>query len=343
MPLHLTIHCQTAWRRLVAVAAVLVATSAPAHADERSDLEQLRSTTTALIQALVEQGLLSRERADALLRQAAPRQGEALPMAAAPAASAAIAAGHVAPPVVRVPYLPESLKAQIRNDIKLDVLATARQEGWADARQLPPWLTSLTFEGDVRLRLEGDMFAKGNLSAAVYRSQVDSPAWSPDLTNTQTDRDRLTLRGRFGVTAKVGDDVTTGMRIATGGLTASATESQTLGNDFNRLAVGFDRAFVRWEPSQGLRLEGGRIANPFFGSDLLWPDDLSLDGVAISADRNLASGVFAFGSLGAFALEELPLKSAGQVAARRPVGRRRRLRRKDAFAAWRRLLRLPQH
>ena len=153
-------------RFLAMIAALSILASGAVRADERSDLEQLRSTTTALIQALVEQGLLSRERADALLKQAAPRQGEASPNASAPIAAGSAATASVAgsgapvaraaPPVVRVPYIPESLKTQIRNDIKLDVLATAREEGWADARQLPPWLKSLTFEGDLRFRLEDE-------------------------------------------------------------------------------------------------------------------------------------------------------------------------------------------
>ena len=297
-----------------AVTASLALLAAPAHADERGDLEQLRATTTALIQALVEQGLLSRERAEALLRQAAPRVAAGTAATVAnPASSPAPTAGtaRAAPPVVRVPFVPESLRQQLKDDIKLDVLATAREEGWADAKQLPPWLRALTFSGDIRVRLEDDIFAKGNLPAEVYRSQTESPAWSPDLTNTQTDRQRLTLRARFGVNAKISDDVTTGLRIATNGTTSGAsTESQTLGTNFNRLSIGLDRAFVRWEPRYNFRVEGGRMANPFFGSDLLWADDLSLDGIAISGEQNLASGTYAFATLGGFALEELPLKGA---------------------------------
>lgn len=301
---------RSAAHRLALGAALLLGAAVPAHADERAELEQLRATTTALIQALVEQGLLSRERADALLRQAAPRPPAVVSAASADAASPPAATARATPPVVRVPYIPETLKAQIKDDIKLDVLATAREEGWADSRQIPQWLRSITFEGDIRLRAQGDLFAKGNLPAEVYRSQTESPAWSPDLTNTQTDRTRLTLRARFGVNAKISEDVATGFRIATGSPTNSpTTESQTLGSDFNRYTIGLDRAWLRWQPVQDLKFEGGRIANPFFGSDLLWPDDLSLDGVAVSAERTVANGAFAFATLGAFALEEFALTS----------------------------------
>jgi hypothetical protein len=317
-----------------AVAAIALLAAAPARADDRAELEQLRATTTALIQALVDQGLLSRERADPLLRQAAPRPTEGSPvMATAASASAPTTTARATPPVVRVPYLPESLRQQIKDDIKLDVLATAREEGWADSRQLPPWLRALTFSGDIRLRLEDDVYAKGNVPAEVYRSQTESPAWSPDLTNTQTDRQRITLRARFGVNAKISDEMTAGLRVATNGTSSGATsESQTLGTDFNRLAIGIDRAFMRWEPRYNFRVEGGRIANPFFGSDLLWPDDLSLDGIALSGEQTLASGAFAFATLGGFALEELPLRGAdkwllgAQVGADVSFGNRTQLR-----------------
>ena len=104
---------------------------------------------------------------------------------------------------VRVPYIPESTRAQIKEEIKLDVLATARDEGWADARKLPPWLRTFNFEGDIRVRAETALLPDTNTPAALYRSQVESPAWSPDLTNTQTNRSRLTLRARFGFTAGV--------------------------------------------------------------------------------------------------------------------------------------------
>ncbi len=289
---------------LLAVAAALLLVAVPARADERAELEQLRATTAALIQALVEQGLLSRERADTLLRQAAPR-APAVATAPAGADSAPNVAARATPPVVRVPYLPESVRQQIKDDIKLDVLATAREEGWADSRQIPSWLRSLSFESDFRLRAEGGLFNKNNTPAELYRSQTESPAWSPDLTNTQQDRNRLTLRARFGVNAKISGDVATGIRFATGNTASSPTsESQTLGTNFNRFTVGVDRAYLRWEPGVDLKFEGGRIANPFFGSDLLWPDDLGLDGVAVTAERNLASGVFAFATIGAFALEE---------------------------------------
>jgi hypothetical protein len=273
-------------------------------------LAELRNTTLALIDALVEQGLLSRAKADELIRKA---------QAAASAAPVGAAVAAAAPPkptwgeprtVVRVPYLPETLKAEIREDIKRDVLVTARDEGWTDGRRLPGWVRDVTVQGDVRVRLQNDRFDASNTAPELYRSQTDSPAWSPDLVNTQNDRTRLTLRARLGVQAKAGEDFSAAIRVATGTTPASATQS--LGNDFNRYSFALDRAWVRWEPRQGTVLQGGRLAVPFDGTDLLWPDDLSVDGVSAHSELDIANGLYGFATVGAFALQEFATSAQDQ-------------------------------
>nr|WP_295077487.1 putative porin [uncultured Roseateles sp.] len=307
-----------------------------AHADEKRELEQLRATTLALIDALVGQGLLSRERADALLKQAqtpaaAPAPAPATwgtPLtgaAVAGAAAGAVASGAGGNGVIRVPYVSETLRAQMREEIKNEVLATAREERWADPRSLPEWVRGTTVEGDVRVRWQSERYAQpsyavdpitgqqigvpclnvsGNLPAECYRTQKDSPAWAPDLVNTTNNRDRLTLRARLGVAVKVSDEVSTGLRISTGTTSGPSSASQTLGNYFNKSSVVLDRAFIRWEPRYNLRMLAGRMANPFYGGDLLWPDDIGFDGLAAQGDLTLASGMFGFATAGAFALEE---------------------------------------
>lgn len=302
-------------------AGLLAATLAasPAHADEAAELQRLRATTLALIDALVQQGLLTRERADALLRQA-----EAAPVAAAPAPKPTTPPqwgdAKSTPGVVRVPYIPETLKREITNQIRGEVLATANEEGWADPRALPDWLKGVTISGDFRLRAQRDDYdephyapdaaglcdiAGGNLPAACYRTQAGTPAWSPDLTNTTEDRSRLTLRARLGVDAKISDDTRMALRLSTGSASSGPTSSSTtLGNGFNKAGIALDRAWLQWEPRYDLRLIAGRMPNPFFGSDLLWPDDLGFDGLAVQGESTLRSGLYAFGTAGAFPLQE---------------------------------------
>jgi hypothetical protein len=309
------------------VTACLTALATPALADEKRELEQLRATTLGLIEALVQQGLIPRDRADALLRQAQVPAG-ASAAAAAPATPPAPAWGMppqgAAAPVIRVPYVSETTKAQIREEIRNDVLTLAREERWADPRALPSWLRGLTIGGDVRVRWQQEMYdapryapgvtdpcqiAGGNLPAECWRSQTATPAWGPDVLNTTNDRDRLTLRARLSVGAKISEDTSAGLRVTTGTTSGPTSSSQTLGQGFNKASIVLDRAFVRYEPRYDVRLIAGRMANPFFGSDLIWPDDLSFDGVALQAEQNVASGAYVFGTAGAFPLEEFNVDS----------------------------------
>jgi hypothetical protein len=141
----------------LALLCALAGNTPAARADEKQDLEQLRATTLGLIDALVGQGLLSREKADALLRQATPK---------APAATwgTPLPPDAAARPVQRVPYLSETAKAQLREDIKLDVLAQAREEGWADSRQIPAWVKGVNVNGDLRLRWQSDRFGSDRMA-----------------------------------------------------------------------------------------------------------------------------------------------------------------------------------
>ncbi|MGB6310721.1 MAG: putative porin, partial [Steroidobacteraceae bacterium] len=49
---------------------LLLLSATPGHADEADELRKLRDTTIALVNALVEQGVLTRAKADALIAQA---------------------------------------------------------------------------------------------------------------------------------------------------------------------------------------------------------------------------------------------------------------------------------
>jgi hypothetical protein len=228
-----------------------------------------------------------------------------------------------------VPYLSETVRAQLREEIKNDVMTTAREERWVEPEALPAWLRKVALEADVRVRWQSDLFEApvylrdpatgaiiggpcdivgGNLPAECYRAQTvvgASPAWSPDLVNTTTDRDRLLLRARLGVYAQLTDSTNLGLRLTTGTIVGPTSTSQTLGNYFNKSSIVLDLAFIRWAPRPDFRLIAGRMPNPFYvASDLVWPKDLGFDGVALQGDYSLAPGLTAFGTAGAFPLEE---------------------------------------
>jgi len=276
------------WLPLCLLSALAVGAAVPASAGEVEELRGLRDTTIALINSLVQQGVLTRAKADELIRQAEQAgkgSSGSAPAAGAVAGAAGSAAQSVAPGVVRVPYVPESVKEEIREEVRQDVLAQAKHERWGDPGALPEWLGRLTFAGDVRVRGQADRFPTDSAPNAspLQLQNIDFGAYN--INNTSDPRNRLRLRARFGVEAALGKTVTAGVRLATGGVGAGSdptSENQTLGNYNVRSTIGVDRAFISYYPFRWLYFTGGRVGNPFFApTTLVWADDLSLEGALI--------------------------------------------------------------
>ncbi|HET8870502.1 MAG TPA: putative porin, partial [Aquabacterium sp.] len=106
-----------------------------AHAQAAESVDSVRQTTLNLIEALVQNGVLTREKADALIREAQakapPQKGEASSTAASEASSTK--------PVIRVPYIPESVRNQIRDEVKEEVVAQANAERWGVPNAAAAW------------------------------------------------------------------------------------------------------------------------------------------------------------------------------------------------------------
>jgi hypothetical protein len=291
-------------------AAVLAAFATGAQASERAELEALRDTTLNLIRALVDQGLLPRDRAEALIRDAEARSKaarastDAAAAAGAPAGAAAGAAGARAddPKVVRVPYVPQTVRDEIRAQLREEIIARARKERWGVPEALPEWLDTITLEGDVRLRAQSDRFDRSNAAAFQFPPGYFAQGNS---ANTLVDRDRFQLRGRFGAAARLSPSWSAGVRLSTGSVDSPVSTNQTLGRYFNRSAILLDRAFLRYDNQSWLSITGGRIANPFFApSETVWAADLSFEGIAASIRPQLTPTFTPFLTVGAFPLEE---------------------------------------
>ena len=303
-----------------AVAATLVASCMlPAHADERESLESLRQTTLSLIDALVEQGVLSRAKADALVQAAKDRA----------AASAAAAPGAPvrsdAPGTIRVPYVPQTVRDQIRNEIKQEVLTQARNERWGVPNALPEWADRIKIDGDIRLRYQSERLADANADPVLFVAgglvgltrAADLTRFSDTLEPTGTTRDDRSswrVRGRLGVTARVSDMVSGGIRLATGNTTNRVSTNQSLGQNFNKYQFLVDRLYVRVDPVEWLSVSGGRMPNPWFSTDLVWDEDLNFEGVAVAAKwPNAAQLSFApFATVGSFPLKEESHTASGR-------------------------------
>jgi hypothetical protein len=270
------------------------------HAGEKEELEALRSTTQNLIQLLVKEGVLTKEKADALLREAAKPAAPAAPaQAGAPAENK----------VIRVPYVPETVRNEIRDQVKEEVLAQARAERWGDAGALPEWLGRIQWEGDLRLRYQRERFPTENAPAFNFNTVNSSRSLTNALQNTTQDRERLRLRGRIGMNAKVADDWSVGLRLVTGNTTDPVSTNQTLGNYNNKYSLVLDRAFVKYEPADWLAMTGGKIPNPWFGTDLVWNENLNFEGIAATLRPKFSETLRGFLTAGAFALQEVELSA----------------------------------
>lgn len=295
-------------KAMAGVLAAMLIAGAPAQADDRESLETLRETTLNLIDALVEQGIFSREKAEQMIKGAQAKAAK----------TAAKEKTRVAAAPVRVQYVPETVKNEIREQLKQEVLAQAKTERWAEPNAVPSWLDRIKWEGDMRVRYQTESFDKSNTTPAQY---VNSPyGISPNRSagflsgggttngpnaNTTDDRERFRVRARLGMLAKVSDDWSAGIRLATGNSTDRVSTNQTMGQDFNKYQLLVDRAYIKYEPTEWLSISGGRIPNPWFSTDLVWDEDLNFEGFAATLKYSFAEGDFKpFLTVGAFPLRE---------------------------------------
>ena len=146
--------------------------------------------------------------------------------------------------------------------------ANAQDESWVDR---------IKFKGDVRLRHE----------------RIDEDG--------EEDRARMRFRTRFGLSAKVSDDVKFVFQLASGGDNPVST-NQSFDDGFSTKDIGVDLAYIDWEISDNLNFYGGKMKNPLYkagGVPLIWDGDLNPEGFAVK----YTSGNF-FGTVGGFSAEE---------------------------------------
>jgi hypothetical protein len=311
----------------VAVSLAALLATAPtlaASSQEEQSLNELRNTVVNLLQALVEKGVMSREQAEALVKQA-QEKAEAQATQAAQTEQAEANA-------VRVPYVPEIVKQEIRDQVAKDlrpqvvndVLAAAHEEKWGVPGALPDWINRVTITGDVRVREQQDLFASDNAQNAYLdvltvndRGGVGRAGVAAFL-NAGEDRLRMRARARLGVEVRIADEVKAAIRASTGNLRDPVSTNQTLGNTGARYQFGVEQAYLRWDHRGSrqypwLTLQGGRTPSPWLSTDLVWDGDLSFEGIAATYRQGLSSADPArrqmFLTLGGFPLQEVELSS----------------------------------
>ncbi|MFM2007096.1 MAG: hypothetical protein RLZZ09_2751, partial [Pseudomonadota bacterium] len=191
----------------VSIAMLLASMPNAQAATEKEELLKLRNTTLNLIDMLVEQGVLDKDKASAMVKKAEKKaeveakeeaqggegQGQAT---AAPIGGAAVVGSSqpatadggsrvslknvdgqpAAKGPVRVTYVPDFVKDEIRADIRKElqdevvkqVKADAKNEKWGIPGALPEWISKIKPFGDVRLRFEDQIFGSNNVENAYY-------------------------------------------------------------------------------------------------------------------------------------------------------------------------------
>ena len=298
-----------------------------------------QNVTINLINRLVQRGVLPKEDASELIKQAeadadiAHAQALATQVATSQAAAAQAAVANSGPAPsedsTSVTYIPEVVKQQMRDEIKQEVMDQARDENWAAPRTLPEWVTRFKLIGDLRVRYQGDFFPSDNSIYTGAIDQISSNYWNynsintsstpydykssttnPPYYNNDQNRNRFRLRARFGAEVDLEQGFTAGFRIGTGETNSPVSENQSFGaasgqgGNFSKYAVWLDRAFVKYNYSGESDLDFtasiGRFDNPFFGTSMIWADDLAFDGGAIQAKYKVGNGLTPFLTMGAF-------------------------------------------
>ncbi len=286
--------------------------------------EQLdpKAVTMNLLEQLVKDGTLTREKADEILKKSNLDANDP--------------ATHPAENEVRIQYVPEEVKQKMRDEIRtnlqkdvvVDVLGQAKQEQWGIPGVLPEWINRIKFSGDYRLRAQRDNFASTNF-ANTYpdylrcnsRGNCASSALTyntPDYINTTVTDDQLRMRFRFGIKAEVNNTTTVTARLTTGSTSNPVSTNQTLGSSFRHDSVVLDRGYVNYTNlDKDISFTGGRMPNPFLSTDLVWDDDLNFDGLALhwlprnTREFQLEPPIFhPFVTAGAFPLKKYDLRKS---------------------------------
>ena len=304
-------------------AADAVAPAAPATATAALPTAPSPNATINLIRLMVERGLIPAADAQKLIAQA---EAEAVQARAAIAAATAQPAGApVSDDTVRVTYIPGSVRRQMVEEVRQDVMSQASQENWAAPRTFPDWVSRWKFAGDMRIRYEGISYPTGNatgLSSNFWNynsiNTASSPydikgAANPPLANADQNRDRTRLRARLGAEIDLEEGFTSGFRLATGESNSPVSQNQSFGavnsgqsgGNFSKYSIWLDRGFLKYEKTMAQSdwsISLGRIDNPFFSTTMLWANDLGFDGLVIQGRRRAGEdrAFRPFATLGAF-------------------------------------------
>ena len=306
-----------------AAAAVLLAPPVQAASEQASEIALIRNTVENLLNAMVEEGLISRDAAERLIADA---EAKAEAEMQALEAEQAVQEGDV-----RVTYVPQTVIDDISEEVARDVsdqvtdqvVERAAEEGWGVPGALPNWLLNGRFYGDARMRVVPVSFSSQNQPRTYLNyNNINRAGGAANLSdneafiNTTEDDTAYALRLRFGAEFEPADTVTVGFRLATDrGVPISRNVRLDTGTQID---FGLDQAYInlhtrRDRDSNHWNLWVGRMANQYQYTGLMFDDDLVFDGVTVGYDQlNLAGDAGPrglFGRASAYSLQQVDSRS----------------------------------
>ena len=123
------------------------------------------------------------------------------------------------------------------------------------------------------IRVSGDL----RFRAETFRNQ------GFDALTESADRNRLRVRARLALDGTINKNFDWGMRLASGIFTDPISTNQTLTDFFERKPFALDRAFVRYDSKTdkvGLQLVAGKFEPTFRRTQMVWDDDLNVEGAS---------------------------------------------------------------
>ena len=132
-------------------------------------------------------------------------------------------------------------------------------------------IDNATLYGDIRARAE-------------YREGEDN---QPGAKQTKEERTRTRYKLTFGAKTTAGDFYSDlAFAMGSGGRSDNATFGSTNGAN-NKDALLVKRAMLGWNVTDWFAVEAGRIANPLYTTQMIWDNDLTIEGLAEKANFKL--------------------------------------------------------
>jgi len=139
--------------------------------------------------------------------------------------------------------------------------------------QIGDWVQELKIGGDFRIRNQWDQRTPMILT---------NPKLGPQDVNIP--RDRWRFRLRLTADFKLQGNFFGGVMLATGDNRSTDTKNVTVTGGYDNYNIALARAFMGWAPMPGLTFIGGKQANPFYTTDLIYDPEVDPAGLVERVD-----------------------------------------------------------